>query len=351
MTRQGTWLLLVALTWYLAAMFRTLALTILLLSELGLLVVMALLSVYFRATLNASFPSETAFGEKERDCPCRIRLEAQGRLPVGRPRLTLALSYRTQCRKTTQRFYGGAEPGKETEVTFYVRPPYCGPLYIELRQILTWDYLFLFPSKRRKRERTTLAVLPPPRELRIESRTLSELSPGQTWNAAPTPSEGISPEARDLREYRPGDSARSIHWKLSARTDQLWTRDYEDEQEECFTLFADLSESRKMRPEHWDAFYETLSAIILGLRRYRNAVRVFWRDADKDLQWDVTDWKSRQTFFLRLYLSDPPEGNSERPLTDFAFNTELLWTRGAETVWKFDAADALREIVENTFVV
>ncbi|MBR4211696.1 MAG: DUF58 domain-containing protein [Oscillibacter sp.] len=351
MTRQGTWLLLVALTWYLAGMFRTLSLTVLLLSELGLFLVMSALSAHFHTALDASFPDETTFGEKERDCACRLRLEVHGRLPAGRPRLTLGLSYRAQKRRSTQRFYGGAEPGRETDVTFYVRPPYAGPLYIELRQILTWDYLFLFPSKRRKREWMLLAVLPPPREARISPRSLPEMSGGQARESAPVPLDGMSPEVRDLREYRPGDSARSIHWKLSARTDRLWIRDYEDEQGERFTLYLNLSDGARMRPEQWDTFYEVLSAILLGLLRHRRAVRVFWRDGGEDLQSDVSDTQSRQAFFLQLYLSEPPDGTPEPRLTDFAFDTNLLWTRGTQPVWQFDSAAALREIAEQTFII
>ena len=351
MTRQGTWLLLVALTWYLAGMFRTLSLTVLLLSELGLLAVMAAVSVYFRATLDASFPADAVFGEKGRDCPCRVRLDAKGRLPIGRPRLKLSFRYPAQRRKTTQYFYGGAEPGRATEVEFYVRPPYCGALDIELRQILTWDYLFLFPVRHRKREHMTLAVLPPPRPLRIDPRTLPEISGGQPRDAVPVPLDGVSPEARDLREYRPGDSARSIHWKLSARTGQLWSRDYQDEREERFTLSLDLSDAARIRPEQWDAFCEVLSAVILGLLRHRNAVRIFWRDGKRDLQWDVADTQSCQAFFLRLYRSEPPDGIPEPVLTDFALNTKLCWTRGAEFLWRFDASDPVPEILEKTFVV
>ncbi len=172
MSRKWTWLFLIAVTWYLAGMFRTLPLTVLLLSEIALFVIMMALSIRFRHALDAAFASETAFGEKERDCPCRIRLNASGRLPIGRPRLTLAVSYPAQRGKPAQLyFYGGAEGRRETEVECYVRPPYCGPLEIELREVLTWDYLFLFPAKRRKRERMTMAVLPPPRALNLSFRS------------------------------------------------------------------------------------------------------------------------------------------------------------------------------------
>lgn len=352
MTRQGTWLLLIALTWYLAGMFRTLPLTVLLLSELALLVLMAIVSAYFHAALDADFPSETAFGEKDSDCRCQIALRMRGRLPIGRPRVTLALSYPGQRRKSVQRFYGGAAPNRTTDLEFYVRPPYCGPVSVELRQVLTWDYLFLYPAKRRKDEHMTLYVLPPPRPLRIRARSTLGSSQGRTQDA-PSPQSGMSPEVRDIREYRPGDSARAIHWKLSARTDTLWSREYERETEERLTLLLDLSEpqNKRPRPEDRDAFYEVLSAILLGLAKLGHGARVFWRDGQQDLHWDVGDETSRQAFFARLYDSEPPVGTPEAVLTDFALNTRLQWRRGDALLWQFRADNVLQEIAEQTFVV
>ena len=351
MSRLGTWVLLIALTWYLAGMFRTLPLTVLLLSELALFAVMAVMSRYFHGTLDAAFPSEAAFGEKARDCVCRVALDAHGKLPIGRPRLTLALSYRAQRRKTVRRFYGGAEPGRITELEFYVRPPYCGPLEIELRQVLTWDYLFLFPAKRRKRESMTLVVLPPPRIPRMSFQSLADVSGMKAETVISAPLDGVSPETRDLREYRPGDSARAIHWKLSARTGELWSREYEDEKEERFTLALDLTEYRRMRTEDWDAFYEVVSAVILGLLRRREAVRVYWRDGSRDRQWDVTDAQSLQEFFLRLYRAGTPSGTPQAMLTDFSIDTNLCWKRGTEIIWRFHAPNAVRDILEKTFVI
>ncbi|MBR3569303.1 MAG: DUF58 domain-containing protein [Oscillibacter sp.] len=348
MTRFWAWLLLVVLTWYLAAMFRTPSLTVLLLSELALLAAMFCLSLYFRGTLDAAFPVEAAFGEKERDCPCSIVLTARGRLPAGRPRVTLALSYRkTRRGKTVQRFYGGAEPRRETESRFYVRPPYCGALDIELRQILTWDYLFLFPARRRKREHMTLMVLPPPRALNIAAPDTAGASGMNPQDAVFAPTDGVSAETRDLREYRPGDSARGIHWKLSARTGTLWSREYEEEKEARFTLSLSLSESAR----NWDAFYEVLSAIVLGLLRHRNAVRIYWRDGGRDRQWETTDERSRKAFFARLYESEPPTGEAEAVLTDFTLDAGLNWRRGDALIWRFDASDAVREIEERAFVI
>ncbi len=106
-----------------------------------------------------------------------------------------------------------------------------------------------------------------------------------------------------------------------------------------------------MGPEDWDAFYEVLSALILALLRHGHAARIFWRDGSRDRRRDVTDERSRQEFFLRLYQSETPSGTPEGALTDFSLDTKLQWRRGAALVWRFDASDAVRDITEKTFVV
>lgn len=49
---------------------------------------------------------------------------------------------------------------------------------------------------------------------------------GETRRPSRRPSLGTG-EVRGLRPYRPGDTPREIHWKTSARRNQLWVREYD----------------------------------------------------------------------------------------------------------------------------
>lgn len=66
-------------------------------------------------------------------------------------------------------------------------------------------------------------------------------------NALPPPGihrlqrAGMGSELLELREYVPGDPPKAIAWKVSARRDQLMTREYESEVPVRTTLFVDCS--------------------------------------------------------------------------------------------------------------
>lgn len=45
-----------------------------------------------------------------------------------------------------------------------------------------------------------------------------------------------SQEIRQIRDYQPGDSYRTIHWKQSARTDTLMAREYAREEKRSLAV-------------------------------------------------------------------------------------------------------------------
>ena len=79
----------------------------------------------------------------------------------------------------------------------------------------------------------SIAVEPEP----LEPAELPNLSQFQYRSYHPKPGGGFS-EIHDLREYRPGDSLNSVHWKLSAKTGKLTVREAMEplRQKACLTL-------------------------------------------------------------------------------------------------------------------
>jgi uncharacterized protein (DUF58 family) len=58
------------------------------------------------------------------------------------------------------------------------------------------------------------------------------------------PRRGHGPEYFGIREYRPGDSMRHVHWPSTARTDTVMVREFEEEQTHRLAIVIDAS---------WDA--------------------------------------------------------------------------------------------------
>lgn len=58
---------------------------------------------------------------------------------------------------------------------------------------------------------------------------------------APTATAEMA-EAANIREYRMGDSQKSVHWKLSSKTEELQVKDYSINRDRNVYIFADLAE-------------------------------------------------------------------------------------------------------------
>jgi len=77
---------------------------------------------------------------------------------------------------------------------------------------------------------------------RIELKTAA-LADGSCLGPKRSPFKGSGMALANLREYLPGDDARTIDWKASARMDRLVVREYEEERSQTYYLVLDRSGS------------------------------------------------------------------------------------------------------------
>jgi len=88
-----------------------------------------------------------------------------------------------------------------------------------------------------------LLDLPCPREILVYPQVLP-FAEWAAWSPVPvgeheTPQKGMGQDLYGLRDYQAGDSARIIHWKLSARLGRLVAREFESEEKKKVTLLLD----------------------------------------------------------------------------------------------------------------
>lgn len=101
-----------------------------------------------------------------------------------------------------------------------LRPLHCGGLRVRVERAAACDYLGLFAFRVRKTGSSLLTVRP--KSLPIPNAPMPEGITALRWK--PKPGGGFS-EHHELRDYRPGDSLTSVHWKLSAKTGNLVVRE------------------------------------------------------------------------------------------------------------------------------
>lgn len=388
--KKAAFFLFVILSFYIAGLYRYPPLLVLSTGEILLLPLLFGLTRYFRRhiSLEPARKSETA--EKEREIDCELRVRNSGKLPISRFGVRVSAWYGvSRMHRYRTVLFGGCEQG-ENVLHFSIVAGHCGLMRISLDRIRVYDYLSLFSAGKRLDTEMTAAVFPGPGALQIRpagtGRGYSDREQRQNSAGAGDSHD----EVRQIREYRIGDLGRDIHWNQSARTDMLWVREYERETEETAELYllpaqSRADENREIRRkkreeaflERQDAFYELLSALILGLLKLGIWVRVHWSAADRpgagdggtgdggtgiqgrDAGFLVRDPESCREMLLLLYRSKiqdgpagdgSPEGISGRGgAGSFCLTGDLGLYREGRLLYRFSVQGLEQEMEEKTF--
>lgn len=152
-----------------------------------------------------------------------LDLQCNTRLPIGPVRVCWQCENRLTGERFRQVVTFPAERGQQ-RLALSAAVPYCGQVICTVRQARVCDLLGLFSSSCGKRQQESLYVLPPVEPIALAARPLPEESADGAEYDPYRPGNDQS-EPFGLREYRPGDPVRSIHWKLTEKRDELLVRE------------------------------------------------------------------------------------------------------------------------------
>lgn len=154
-----------------------------------------------------------------------------------------------------------------------VQPVHCGLIGVNLEEVRIYDYLGVFSSKLKVNDRKKLlSVLPQIHSLKLEEKLLAGGSIGETGEEVAAKAGCDTQEVFDTRFYQRGDTMKSIHWKLSAKEDDLLVKEFSMPRDLAVMVAADASMNggkaadREVTADLMDEFLElcvSVSAYLL----------------------------------------------------------------------------------------
>jgi hypothetical protein len=182
-----------------------------------------------------------------------------------------------------------AAPMNTTAVNLTFKLPFRGEYTVRLYEAQVFDLLKIFRLKRKLDLVVKIIVLPrdkTPHGRGTEAETDSE-----------SPASVITPHRSNtfnsLREYREGDSIRNIHWKLSAKQDELIVKQMEQSVNNSAVVFSDFTAdfgdsvlTRRMI----DAVLETSLGITKYILLDGNSVINCWQGAEESEKYEATEF-------------------------------------------------------------
>lgn len=140
-------------------------------------------------------------------------------------------------------------------------PEQCGEIMIFCEEIRIYDFLRLFSMKAAPFHKEWLQIYPQPVSVQVElSKTMigAQKEEGIMQNR-----KGKDPsEMFDIREYVPGDDIRSIHWKLSSKTESLILRQPSEPSHYNVVILPDFGQNKEDGPSVTE---EINRAVALGM--------------------------------------------------------------------------------------
>lgn len=211
---------------------------------------------------------------------CKVRISLRNRMPFPIPvKIMFRYRYIAGGKEEKQVYRRYLEGKHETEMYCEVTPEYCGKLELQVQKVVCYDVAGICSASKRVKEKLMTTVMPKPYpvSLIISSRTRWFPVDGESY--AQDRSGEDSAEVYNVREYQAGDRMQKVHWKLSAREDTLYIKEFSYPLGAAVILLLQEDESGHGVS---NAFLEAAVTISTALVERECVHYVVWKKCEED---------------------------------------------------------------------
>ncbi|MGN0470666.1 MAG: DUF58 domain-containing protein [Acutalibacteraceae bacterium] len=352
--KKLTFLAIMAVTLYFAGIYRQKPMLIMLVMEIILVLIMMILPHILKRKVNVGFLKKNKSTKKNSELICQIDVSNNNKIPINKFGTQISFQYNDKKSKVRKSLYGCADTGNNNIVEFGFVAPYCGNVSVNIKKIRIYDYLSIFSCRKKINSEMNIMVFPQEKPLNIEVSYQGQYEGDNAVSSFLKQSEDAYTDIKQLREYRDGDSNRFIHWNYSARAESLWVKEYEQETGSNFSMFLDTSYPKKPDCAEYDAFYETVSSIILGLLKNNIVVNAYWfdRKINKIRNKEIRYSKQLTEMLSELYKSETEySDNIQKPECQMKLNMNLEWYFNNRIIYRFSKTNFEDEIIYKNFIL
>lgn len=223
------------------------------------------LVLYQAAFLQAELSMEKTSCQKGELISGTVFLVNRSILPVSRFCIRLEYAHEPYGTKKVQKLEGLLAGRGRAELSFSITPMYCGCVSMELVSVRVWDLLGIFSKKKRVRAKKRAVILPHGSCMKIRGEQVQrDVWAGREMEEKKQAGH-VPPDVAQIHPYQPGESLRAVHWKLTARLDDMMSRQYSEETAPLPIFYVQRGKKKEMDIGRMDAYWEVAAACSKGL--------------------------------------------------------------------------------------
>ncbi len=194
-------------------------------AELVFLFFCLLESCFVRFKIKAQMTVKRELVEQGEDNPLSVEVENISVFPTV-VRAKLFIRYAGEKKKTKQiwKIYAGGK--KKEKITKNISVQKCGKMEIELEKITVSDWWGGFSFQKTIKEQEKILIMPKPFPVNLTISHKTKWFPIESEEYAKDRSGDDNTEIYEIREYRNGDHMQKVHWKVSAKQNDLYVKEY-----------------------------------------------------------------------------------------------------------------------------
>lgn len=179
-----------------------------------------------RHKLNVTMEPVIPVAEKNQEIPVLVSVKNNSRTPVVHFQIRLRVENLFTGEKQVYRTAGSVRKNSKSRVMITLKAKSCGNIQIKLERFWFYDGLFIFKDSARCKDTQKVGILPECHLIPVEvtRKTREFIADADEYSDQ---ERGDDPsEIYQIREYGQGDSMHDIHWKLSAKADELLVKEH-----------------------------------------------------------------------------------------------------------------------------
>lgn len=306
-----------------------------------------------------------ATGEKEKKLTVLLKTTNKGKYPIQKLAYRIKITHSLSGCSYKKRLYGSAAPKKQTTLSTTVCGSMSGAYEVKLCRIRIYDMTGFFYLSKACDEFAQFQILPELMPVNVTVGQAARHFMGETDVYEDKGGGTDQSELYQIREFRDGDKIQSIHWKMSAKMDELMVRENKLPRGCGVVLLLDAGNGKKTKEQKTEAFLQLGASISFCLLEEKCPHYIAWYSGKENQIVRIRVEKEEDFYlFLMQYFAEKPgvcEANlrdeyrrkyrMETYVTDLYLNRELRIEKNGEFLTKLSDASLEKECEKLDLIV
>lgn len=166
---------------------------------------------------------------------------------------------------------------RKRETRLKLKGIYCGRIFVKVEKIIFYDIFGMFKFEKQCEVSADTFIMPS-KVYKFENIGLSDM--GSSSDDEIQSKKGDDPsQISEIRNYIPGDKLKNIHWKLSAKSEELQVKEFSMPYSRDVIIIAETYVDCE-NPENFDEEIEILYSFCIYILRLGRKYKLVWKNSE-----------------------------------------------------------------------